>query len=308
MNEPPIVSVIIPAYNSTTFLPRAIESLENQTISNFEAILVDDGSEEPVFDVIPKDRPWFSYHRQDNRGLSAARNYGISKARGKYLVFLDADDWLSADKLEIQSIFLEGHPEICVVYSDGYLVMQHEKRAEELVSFSKAGLLKKNLGSPEQNVKVLSNGNAFPVHAAMVRSEAVREVGGFNETPERIPLEDWDLWYRIGEKCQFAFQDSFTAFYRIHQSSMSSNQKEMLKASLFIEQRIQQSNGFKGLNKHDRARSITSFGLSAIQYGDTTIARQHFDRAIKVYPWEIRAWIGFMMCATGYSPKKLIKK
>jgi len=299
MNDYPKVSVIIPVYNSASFLPDVFRSLEKQTLMDFEAILIDDGSNDHILDILPHGKPWFSYYHQENQGPCAARNYGIQLARGEYMVFLDADDWISADKLETQSRFLDRHPEVSVVYSDGYLVQFLTDGEEKWTKFSKAGLLRKTLGTPTQNIVTLSNSNAFPIHAAMVRSRAVIEIGGFDENSGKLLLEDWDLWYRIGEKHQFAFFDASAAFYRVVETSRSKQPEEKQKASLYIEKRIHQNEGFRKLNSLNKSRSYASFGLSAIQFGNTKLARHRFLEALRIYPFEFRAWTGIGLTLLG---------
>ncbi len=100
----PIVSVITPVYNSVSSLTKAIESVIEQTFPDWELILVDDGSSdgsETVCDRFAVSDPRIRVIHQENQGLSVARNTGLSAAAGDYLQFLDSDDWLSADALEV---------------------------------------------------------------------------------------------------------------------------------------------------------------------------------------------------------------
>src|SRR5262245_20604446 len=89
----PLVSVIIPCYNHAHYLGEAIESVLAQTVQDFEIIVVDDGSTDSTADVAAR-YPRVRYVRQNNQGLSAARNTGIKHGLGRFLVFLDADDLL----------------------------------------------------------------------------------------------------------------------------------------------------------------------------------------------------------------------
>ncbi len=114
-NKAPLVSVIMATYNRAAMLPRAIESVLNQTMSDLEFIVVDDGSTDDTMSVLAK------YQRQDGRiavlqqpnsGLSAARNLGIQRAKGKYVAILDDDDYCHMDKMKVQVDFLETHKEL----------------------------------------------------------------------------------------------------------------------------------------------------------------------------------------------------
>src|SRR5215212_9338337 len=129
-----LVSVIIPCYNQAHFLGEAIESVLSQSYKNFEIIVVDDGSSDNTSEVAS------SYEevrlvRQENRGLSAARNAGITHSEGEYLVFLDADDRLLPKALEAGLECFEAHPECALVAghskfirADGsfIMVLKHE--------------------------------------------------------------------------------------------------------------------------------------------------------------------------------------
>ena len=114
-NKAPLVSVIMTTYNRAAMLPRAIESILNQTMSDLEFIVVDDGSTDDTMSVLAK------YQRQDSRivllqqsnsGLSAARNLGIQRACGKYITLLDDDDYCRPDRVKVQTDFLEAHREL----------------------------------------------------------------------------------------------------------------------------------------------------------------------------------------------------
>ncbi len=121
--NPPLVSIIIPAYNSAGSLLRAVDSVFTQTYRDFEVVVVDDGSVDQTKEVIFTYQDKVRYINQDNRGPGAARNTGIQAALGQYLVFLDADDELLPNKLELQLDYLERHPRVDVVYSGGYLMI-----------------------------------------------------------------------------------------------------------------------------------------------------------------------------------------
>ena len=107
----PLVSIIIPAYNAELWIAESIGSVLAQTWRELEVIVVDDGSQDATPEIVAGiGDPRVRLIRQENRGAAAARNHGLKLARGNYLQFLDADDLLSADKLELQMIELDGAP------------------------------------------------------------------------------------------------------------------------------------------------------------------------------------------------------
>lgn len=106
----PRVSVIIPTCNYARFLPQAVESALHQTHGSVEVLVVDDGSSDDTADLIREFGERVRYHYQENQGLSAARNAGIERARGEYFVFLDADDVLLPEMVEISLAALQALP------------------------------------------------------------------------------------------------------------------------------------------------------------------------------------------------------
>src|SRR5437588_2675056 len=117
----PLVSIIVPTYNYAHFIGEALESVQYQTYSNWECIVVDDGSTDDTGIIAKqfadKDNR-IKYHRQENQGLAAARNTGMANSTGVYFQFLDADDLLEPQKLERQVMFLETHQDVDIVFSD----------------------------------------------------------------------------------------------------------------------------------------------------------------------------------------------
>lgn len=100
----PQISIIIPCYNAEKYLKRCIESIKAQTYTGFEAIVIDDGSIDDTYeilnDLISTDNRFYVYH-QVNKGVSAARNYGLDNARGQYIAFVDSDDWVEENWLSV---------------------------------------------------------------------------------------------------------------------------------------------------------------------------------------------------------------
>jgi len=107
----PSVSVIIPAFNRSRKLIRAVRSVLKQTFRDFEVIVVDDGSSDNTYQAITSYLPMIQYVRKEvNQGVSAARNSGIRRASGPWIAFLDSDDYWLEDKLSIQMNYIEGNP------------------------------------------------------------------------------------------------------------------------------------------------------------------------------------------------------
>ena len=106
-NKEPLISVIIPAYNAASVIARTIDSVLSQTFTDFEILVVNDGSPDtPELEAVLESYR-IVYHKQENRGAGAARNVGVNNARGQFLAFLDADDYWLPNYLEAQMAVLQ---------------------------------------------------------------------------------------------------------------------------------------------------------------------------------------------------------
>lgn len=206
------VSIIIPCYNDGCYLDESISSALAQTYPDLEVILVDDGSEET--DTQEKVHSWEGHPKVrvvygEHGGTAAARNLGISHAKGKYILPLDADDWIEPDYVEKAVPVLVSSVETAIVYSRADL-FENEQREWDLGEFSMGKMLQKNM--------IFS--------AAVFRKEDWERVGGYCE--ELKQLEDWDLWLSLLElRPQVIQLDEILFHYRQRKGSISlSNQSE----------------------------------------------------------------------------------
>ena len=202
----PIFSVIMPAYNPGNFLRLAIESVINQSSSDWELVVVDDGSTEDILKVVEMDSR-IRVIRQQNQGLSAARNMGILNSSGRYIAFLDADDLWMPTKLEKQLEMLEANEKIglCHTYqniisAEGHIIRQ---------GFSDA------INTYEQLLRDCK----ICVSTVVVRRECLASTGLFNG--KYISVQDYDLWLKLIRHHSFAYVSSCEASYRLHGSNMS---------------------------------------------------------------------------------------
>lgn len=112
---PPFISIILPTYNRARLVMRAIQSIQAQTFSDWELLIIDDGSRDGTFDFVITEMnadKRICYHYAANRGLAMARNIGLSMGRGNYFTFLDSDDEYLPDHLAIRAEYLRAHPEV----------------------------------------------------------------------------------------------------------------------------------------------------------------------------------------------------
>ena len=207
------VSVIIPVYNITKYLTQALDSVFAQTLNqnHYEVILVDDGSEISVKDQLES---YEHFHRiifihQPNKGLPSARNAGIKKSKGNFIVFLDADDMISSEKLERQYRILIDNPEASFVYSDAY-------RSNPYFDVVGRGI---RTGKGSSYFDLFFD-CATTIHAAMCRRLQVLDIGMFDE--RMLYNEDDDFWFRLSVNFGDAIYDDYiSAYRRIHISRHS---------------------------------------------------------------------------------------
>jgi glycosyltransferase involved in cell wall biosynthesis len=189
----PLVSVIIPTYNNGQYIQTAVDSVLAQTVSDYEILVIDDGSTDDTRLRLEEYAGKIEYRYQSNQERSAARNHGIRLARGRYIAFLDSDDWWLPHKLERQIAHAEAHPDLGLVYSWVNVVGE----TGEKLRVSGTGRPSSEAAGADL-FRWLLLGNSVPTLSVMVRRESLEAVGGFDESLTYI--EDWDLWIRIASK------------------------------------------------------------------------------------------------------------
>jgi glycosyltransferase involved in cell wall biosynthesis len=221
-----LVSTIIPTLNHENYLPFAIRSALDQTYQPHEVIVVDDGSNDSTEDVVRRfSSGKLRYIYQDHHGLPSARNAGIAAARGQYLTFLDADDLLFPQAIELllraaksqQAAFVAG---LAIVTDPGGRLAPGTLGAKP--SFKPIDLLRRN---------------PFHVGSVLVAKQWVERVGCFCQGLHAC--EDWDLWLRLAKHgCPMVSIQSAVSLYLNHEGQMSRNPYVMRDASLEVLDRI----------------------------------------------------------------------
>ena len=214
----PKVAVIIPAYNAMTYLPQTLESVLQQTFTDFEVLIVNDGSSDNIVqwaNSLTDERVKFI--SQSNQGVSTARNLAISKASGEYITFLDADDLWHRTKLEKQVKFLDNNPTVGLVATWVILTDEQGNLGAEVKIDFKQGNIRKEL------IEI----NAIPCGSIpMVRRNCFDKVGLFD--PILRFGEDWELWTRIAADYDFGLIKELLVYYRQHPKNSSKNSQEIL--------------------------------------------------------------------------------
>lgn len=215
-NTEPVISIIIPCYNQVRFLKDAVAGLKLQDFTNYEVIIVDDGSTEDVSAIVSQ-WPWIKLICQANAGVSSARNTGLSQARGEFVIFLDADDWFEPGFLTKQTEAAARIPQGDFFYGSCRW-LEVDGRTTTRVANT---LLEAN---PYQRLLL---GNTIPIHTVMMRRNKLIEIGGFNSTIRCG--EDWEVFLRLARVGnRFVAVPDAWVVYRRHLSSASYNFRMMI--------------------------------------------------------------------------------
>ena len=229
-----LVSIVIPTYNYGKFLGIAVKSVLNQTFHNIEVIIVDDGSTDNTAviaqQLMQQDSRVKSVY-QHNQGLSAARNTGLRESRGEFVVFLDADDKLHAQKIQAHLEHFSRIPAADISYGRSrYFLSANPAQTFASLDLDENSWMPGISGEATTLLPILIVNNILPVCSAMLRRSVVEKVGFFNT--QLKSLEDWDYWIRaavVGCRFEFSEDERLTALIRVHNASMSKNTLRMLK-------------------------------------------------------------------------------
>jgi glycosyltransferase involved in cell wall biosynthesis len=208
------VSVVLPVYNCPEYVGEALDSILCQTYTDFEAILIDDGSTDSTPKILKQyTDPRIRLITQTNRGLAATLNRGIELARGKYIARMDQDDMSRPERFAKQVAYLDAHPD-CALLGTWAEIWQGHSRTE------------RTHRHPADNstlkFEMLFN-NPFVHSSVMLRKSALDRVGVYSTDRSRQPPEDYELWSRIAREYEVANLPEILQVYREVPRSMSRN-------------------------------------------------------------------------------------
>lgn len=277
----PLVSVVIPTYNRRRHLVEAIESVLAQTYQPLELIVVDDGSTDGTQEALSGYGDRVRVLRQENRGPSAARNWGIAHASGAFVAMLDSDDLWHPRKIEKQMAVMQEKPEVGLVFCRLTHLDQTTGRSSinryppDLRGDLRRRLLERNY---------IANSSV------LVRKACFEKVGGYDETMKWA--EDWDLWIRISRYFQFDFVDEPLLWLRRQGDNLQQQIERMHAGQIQCIRRAFEQDPVDRKNALLKRRCLAYIHCDAAdEYraaGKATAALRHLLHCVALWPFDTR--------------------
>lgn len=286
----PRVSVILPCHNGSLWVSDAIDSVLRQTYSDFELVVIDDGSADSSKDAISPflvDRR-VRYFYQENRGFSAAENKGIKESRGDLIGFIGQDDLWLPNKLELQTEYLRNRKDVELVHSS-YFAVNPQGR---ILGIRNAKIPK--VSSKRKLIEKLFLGNFIGFETVLVQRKCFDEVGLFDE--RMVGFSDHDMWLRVAGGFNIGYLGLSLVKKRQHELQLSNARIEsVLKDEFLIVTKALDCYPF--LRKLERKKLATlyyAWGIALLHKGNTEEAEQKLLKAIRCQPSKLKATAAYI--------------
>jgi glycosyltransferase involved in cell wall biosynthesis len=299
MSQFPLLSVLMPVYNAQQFVAAAIESILNQSFTDFELLIIDDGSTDRSLSILQRYAVQDSRIRlrsRPNQGFVKTLNELLTQASGELIARMDADDVALPDRFARQVAFLQRYPQVvCVGGAQDWIdeagrLLRHNHEAEQ---------------DSDIQEKLLRGQTAINHPSALMRRSALLQVGGYDEL--MYPAEDLDLWLRLGEIGALANLPDTVLKYRQHDRSIS----EQLQAKQTQQRRYACEQAWKrrGItdtfpeifpwrptDRASRHQFLLQYGWIFFSRGDRQAAVVYGMKAIQTLPLNLDSW-RLLICA-----------
>jgi len=298
MNNSPPVSIVIPTYNHAPMLQRALATVVEQTYQNWNAIVVNNHSTDNTLEVVAAfNDPRIQCINFHNNGvIGASRNEGIARATGEYIAFLDSDDTWFPTKIEKC---------VAVLNNGSDLVCHAEYWIDEQ---GKSRLVVYGPSEAATHHNLIYRGNRISTSATMVRASLLKEVNGFDVSPELISTEDYDLWIRLAAKStKFAFIDEPLGEYHRHDKNVSANIDKHLAAELALLAKHFSANAqIENVLARRRRKALAYYGAGRSLHRTSKhyLALKKYFQSMIIWPISIRLYAAILLSLVGiFTPK-----
>ncbi len=298
MNQIPLVSVIVPAYNCTTYIPETLSSLFAQDYPNVEIIVVNDGSKDNTLELLKSYGNKIVLINKKNTGAPGARNAGIRAARGKFIAFCDSDDIWAKRKISVQLTYLNDHPDVGMVYCQW-----HVWEAENDGRF----VIPPSFDNETDNQEIDTKNSGWIYHkllldcicltsSVMFRREIIYQVGFFAEN--LWSGEDYDYWLRTSRIIEIHKLNSSLVLYRILPQSIARTPTKIHYEYEVLQKAIAQWGEFSPDGQKNDSSTMRNrfanmrfgFGYLHFKSGDPAIAVSAFISSIRYKPFWYLPW------------------
>jgi glycosyltransferase involved in cell wall biosynthesis len=304
MSAAPAVSVVIPVYNAERYIADTVNSILNQTFSDFELIILDDGSKDRSPEILRELAAKDSRIRliiRENRGIVRTRNELLENSRGKYMAVNDADDLSMPERLAKQVEYMEAHPE-CVLLGTRVMVMDPFGVPVHVAQ--------QKLTHEEIEQELLGNGGGWALvqSAVMIRVDAARKIGGYRGEEHNL-CEDHDIFVRLAEVGKVANLPDPLVWYRRHHTSLThthyqERSRKHIEVKEFILKGAHERRGlkmpegwtFKPWKPETVESQLRTWGWAAIKARKLDVARKHASALLRRAPMSFDSW-RLMYCA-----------
>ncbi len=266
----PLVSVILPVFNSEKYLVEAMESILNQSYSNIEFIVINDGSTDASEKIIAgfNDERIKIVNNHQNKGLIYSLNTGINHAKGKYIARMDADDISLPDRLKFQVEFLENYPAIGICSCDYYQFSNNQKWFSKSIS-------------NHETILVHLLFNCSIAHPTLLIRKNILDSQEVIYDAHFPHAEDYELWSRLVLKCKISSVEKTLFNYRIHRNQITQKyHQEQIESGNKIRRKILADCGFKFDEEELRVHCLLGSSTKIVQLSDLVLLRNWLEKLI----------------------------
>jgi teichuronic acid biosynthesis glycosyltransferase TuaG len=225
-SDEPLISIVVPAYNCAQYVEETFRCVQNQDLTQWEIIFINDGSTDSTaakLDIFAREDSRVRVITQNNGRQGKARNNGIAHAKGEWVAFLDADDLWPANKLSLQlSKTIQAHADLS--FTDGYICLNNNMQLRE----HRFGVIDK-LYRGDEAIRAFHAQNKIPTSSVLAKKTALQAAGGFPENLNVQNCEDYLLWVKLlNQGCSLLGVSEPLLFYRVHCDSSTSSETKAL--------------------------------------------------------------------------------